>query len=69
MYSYLEKEVPIIEGDNPRYADEVFYSANIVQVFALLLGKSKAELFENLVETPTEAMRHITMEDLEFLLK
>lgn len=46
MDSYLEKEVPIIEGDNPRYADEVFYSANIVQVFALLLGKSKAELFE-----------------------
>ena len=35
----------------------------------LELQKRKAELFENLVETPTEAMRHITMEDLEFLLK
>lgn len=35
----------------------------------LELQKRKAELFEHLVETPTEAMRHITMEDLEFLLK
>ena len=35
----------------------------------LELQKKKAELFESLVESPTEAMRHITMEDLEFLLK
>lgn len=34
----------------------------------LELQKVKADLFENLVESPTEAMRSISMEDIEFLL-
>ena len=34
----------------------------------LELQKIKADLFEHLVESPTEAMRTISMEDIEFLL-
>jgi len=34
----------------------------------LELQKVKADLFENLVESPTEAMRTISMEDIDFLL-
>ncbi len=42
---------------------------NSIEEKVLELQKRKAALFESLVESPTEAMRHITMEDLEFLLK
>ena len=41
---------------------------NSIEEKVLELQKIKQELFENLVESPTEAMRSISMEDLEFLL-
>ena len=41
---------------------------NSVEEKVLELQKIKADLFENLVESPTEALRSISLEDLEFLL-
>ena len=41
---------------------------NSVEEKVLELQKRKADLFRSLVESPTEAMRSITAEDLEFLL-
>ena len=41
---------------------------NSVEEKVLELQKLKADLFENLVESPTEALRSISLEDLEFLL-
>ena len=41
---------------------------NSVEEKVLELQKMKAGLFENLVESPTEALRSVSMEDLEFLL-
>lgn len=41
---------------------------NSVEEKVLELQKKKAGLFENLVESPTEALRSVSMEDLEFLL-
>ena len=42
---------------------------NSIEEKVLELQKMKAGLFNNLVEAPSEAMRGMSMEDFEFLLK
>ena len=42
---------------------------NSIEEKVLELQRMKAGLFNNLVEAPSEAMRGMSMEDFEFLLK